>query len=840
MERWSLDIIRQEGFDWWIWVCIVASLLLGFYAISRRLWNQNHGWTSTVCIFAAVGGTVGVACFPALHAPIIGLFWTLGILGILTAIFYLNLRPYVGGRRTWILLLLRTAAVTMLVAMLFEPVLRYESGAAPRRPMIVLVDASGSMSFSDIAGGPTRIQSAWQALRSQMAHIEEHFVPQFFTFSSDVQPLKEPEDLDSMTADGKATDIVGAVRGAAAASPDPDTPVLVISDGQDNVSSDVVAGVREFGRRVSTLTAGSDQAESSAIAGVAIDSVDCGEDLLVGHGNPVVATIKSSALADRLVQVKFSEIDDSGKSIGEVQIKPLVLQSSAVGQKVGFNFRPNVSGIHRLAVWIDPIPGERTVVNNRQEVQTLAVDPRIKVLYIEGRLRPEYTYLHRLLERDPNLESSTLLRLRENQFTSGEQGGQAVEQLPATLDDWKHFDVVILGDLDASYLNSSCQASLEQAISGGIGFIMIGGESNFAAGDYGGSLIEKALPVWMDPGAAVADKTDFVPQITRDGEAHPILDGLRDCFVGPDGQTTDQAVTPLRGAIAVGGAKTGAQVLLVRPGGGGQIVLAVQRYGAGRSAAFTADTTYLWKLADPRQSPDAVYDRFWGQLIRWLAGSDVRNRPSGPGVVGMLDKSVYQYGQTVRIRALVRADRGIAAESAQVMVSERLASNESSSRQLTLSPSPDRVGIYQVTFPDPSQDLKSLPAGDYVLELTAQKDGQALGEQQLKFTVAPPADEMLKLAANPQLMTQIAEATGGYSGPLDDLPSVVDEMIRADPATQGGGQRSLALDNFARVGAVVIGSRHDWAEKFDLPMQAAMVFVLLSAEWILRRRWELQ
>ncbi len=304
-----------------------------------------------------------------------------------------------------------------------------------------------------------------------------------------------------------------------------------------------------------------------------------------------------------------------------------------------------------MAVWVDPIPGQRTTAGNRQEIQVLALDPRIKVLYIEGRLRPEYTYLHRLLLRDPNLEASTLLRLHDSEFTAGEQSGLQLRGLPANLDDWKHFDVVILGDLDSSFLSSTQQASLEEAVSQGMGLVMIGGETNYSAGGYTGSPIEKALPVWMDSGGATQDKSDFVPQLTPDGLAHPLLDGLTSAFVSPGGKAAADAPPPLRGNVAVGGPKTGAQVLLIHPGDHPVIVLAAERYGSGRSAAFTADTTYLWMLADPRQNPDSIYNRFWGQMIRWLAGADVRNRQAGAGIVGLLNKSVYQFGEPVRLRS---------------------------------------------------------------------------------------------------------------------------------------------------------------------------------------------
>ena len=54
--------------------------------------------------------------------------------------------------------------------------------------------------------------------------------------------------------------------------------------------------------------------------------------------------------------------------------------------------------------------------------------------------------------------------------------------------------------------------------------------------------------------------------------------------------------------------------------------------------------------------------------------------------------------------------------------------------------------MYELVVPNPDK-------GDYQLEVIATKDGKELGRQKLNFTVIPPADEMLKIAANPQLLT---------------------------------------------------------------------------------------
>ena len=100
------------------------------------------------------------------------------------------------------------------------------------------------------------------------------------------------------------------------------------------------------------------------------------------------------------------------------------------GQTVDLPFKPAKTGVQKLAIWVDPVPGERSTVDNRQELQGLAIDPRIKVLYVEGRARPEYRELNRALARDTNIELASLLRIQAERFAaSGNVDGEPFKQL---------------------------------------------------------------------------------------------------------------------------------------------------------------------------------------------------------------------------------------------------------------------------------------------------------------------------------------------------------------------------------------------------------------------------
>jgi uncharacterized membrane protein len=841
VHQWSFDILRQSSWDLWTIVCIIAAIVLGVHAAIRRPWEHGAGGRIDIigCVLPAIGilGTLAVLIISPLRSPTFGLIWTFLLLSILSATFYRTLVIRLGIARMSLLLGMRIISLALLVPMLFEPVVRFVATEKPERPLMLMVDNSGSMSVPDVQNGPTRIQSVWQALRPQLPRIEQHFVPRTFSFATSAAEMKSADALATLQADGKSTDLVSAVSTALSKATRDDAIVILISDGQDNTSPDVVGAIGASRRPINTVVVGSDQAEPAQLANVAVDDVSAADDFVVGHESKIKAIIRSTALADRVVDVKIAEVNDQGTPITPVQSQKLVLQSLPQGQPVELPYKPTAVGVHRIAVWIDPIPGERTVADNRQEFQGLALDPRIKVLYIEGRVRPEYRELSRALNRDPNVELATLLRIQQDRFAAGGSvEGTPFTQMPTTLEQWKKFDVIILGDLDSSFLPKAQQAAIEQVTGDGGGLLMLGGENTLGPGDYAGTAIEKSLPVNVGGKDAAQEKSEFVPRLTSDGASHPAMEGLADWFGVEDKPGTKTPPT-LLGNVVVAGAKDSAEVLAIhpdRPGPDGkpQVVLAVEHYGKGRSAVFTADTTYRWYLPLRGMGQDSPYNRFWGQLVRWLAGADVRNRQRGAGVEALLNKSAFQLGETVHVRAMIRDEKGDATRYAQVNVTLKRTDGKGKPQQLPMPPVDSHTGMY-------SAEIPGLVNGDWTAEIVANKDGKELGRETVKFSVLPPADEMMKIAANPKLMAQIASTTGGFSYPLSQFNDLVDQLIQSDPASGAAKEQSIPLSNAIRVMLALVGHDPGWAKKFDFPMQGAIVMSLLVGEWILRRRWQL-
>lgn len=817
-------------------ICGIASALAILRVVTGGFWRNRNDLPYAGAAALALLGSLGAIFIPALHSARFGLFWTLFCLTCVTIVFYRPILRQLGARRGCLLLALRLTVIGLLVLMLFEPVIRYVATRIPDRPLYLLIDASGSMSVPDVQNGPTRFQSVAETIRNQLSTLEQHFAVKLRVFGNDVRALDKPGDLASVTPDAPATDLVKAVSHILDETTRKDAAIVLISDGIDNTQPDPARAIAASLRPIHTLAVGSEQTQSTAVQNIAVESVDYDDELSVGHEAKLSARIRATGLANRVVDVHWSALSPDGKPAGEIKSQKLVLEPRPDGQKLELPFTPEAVGLQRVAVWVDPIPGERTIVDNRQEFQALALDPRIKVLYIEGRARPEYRELRRALDRDANIEVASLLRLQAEKFSvAGTVDGEKVTVMPVSADAWRKFDVIILGDLDASFLTKSQQAAIEHAVVEGAGLIMVGGQSSFGPGSYANSPIEKALPVRVGGIDAAQEKTEFVPRLTTSGAMHPAMEGLAEWF-GIADKPGSQKLPPIRGNVVVPSPKSNASILLVhagRPGpdGNPQIVLATQQYGKGRSAAFTADTTYLWYLSLRGMGQNSPYNRFWGQLVRWLAGADVKHRQQGAGMDAMLSGSVYQLGEPVNVKAMVRDDRGDATRYAVVQMQlNRIGQAET--QRTNLSPLESRTGLYELRIPQAA-------AGDYEMKLTATKDGKPLGQQTLKFTVLAPAEELTQLGAKPQLLADIASKTHGWSYPLAQAPQLVARLISTDTEGTPVRQVLIPLANVARLLPAALGNPADWPTRYDLPLQAALVVTLLMAEWLLRRRWQL-
>jgi hypothetical protein len=231
-------------------------------------------------------------------------------------------------------------------------------------------------------------------------------------------------------------------------------------------------------------------------------------------------------------------------------------------------------------------------------------------------------------------------------------------------------------------------------------------------------------------------------------------------------------------------------------------------YGAGRVLAFAGDSTSRWW----QYGRQTEFRRFWRQVILWLARRDELQRND---VWVQLAQRRLPVGAPIRFEAGARSAAGDDLRGA-VFTAQLVAPDGSRS---PLSLSPNEAGVTG------SIDRLSQP-GDYRIEVAAVHEGQPAGSAQASFQVLDRDVELSNPAADYDLLGRLAAQTrdaGGRAVSPEELPQLLQEIQQRHRQTEIEVQTRWQLGDSAG---------HTWL--FLLAFAG-----ILTAEWVLRKRWGL-
>lgn len=215
---------------------------------------------------------------------------------------------------------------------------------------------------------------------------------------------------------------------------------------------------------------------------------------------------------------------------------------------------------------------------------------------------------------------------------------------------------------------------------------------------------------------------------------------------------------------------------------------------------FGGEAAWRWRMQLP--AGDGTYDSFWRQSVRWLGAAS----PSPVEVHGPLDAMA---GEPVRLMLRARDASFAAASGATVSVTINGPAGE---RESPVAAAGDEPGVYSAVF-TPSQD------GVYraTVRATFPAGSARSVEASTSILVGGVDAEMAEPWRHDAALARIAEESGGAlvaEADLDTLPGLVE----------------------AAAGAPELRETEIWHS----PWAFALLIALLTAEWTLRRRWQLR
>tara|TARA_Y100000588_G_scaffold237773_1_gene251503 strand:- start:1372 stop:3651 length:2280 start_codon:yes stop_codon:yes gene_type:complete len=693
-----------------------------------------------------------------------------------------------------VLSVLRVGALALLVFCLLRPVLIISSVVPQENFLGVLIDTSGSMQIAD-TGGIARSDFVRQQFGDPesglRAALADRFALRFFSFSGGSERVSA---IDELSFDGTQTHLGSAIRSAHEELSDlPLSGLVVVSDGADNASEGLgesLLPLQASGVPIFTVGLGGEEFEQD----IQLSRVDLPRRVLKGTSLAVELVVTHQGYRGETATV---QIEDEGRIVATQDIK---LPADGVPETVRMRFTAAEEGPRLFSFRVTPKTGEMVIENNLRQALILVEDRRKKILYFEGEPRWEVKFLLRGVEDDTNLQTTLLQRTAENKFFRVNVDGpdELPGGFPTTRADLFKYSGLILGSIEANYFTPDQLRMISDFVNHrGGGLLMLGSHRSFSEGGYAGTPVADVLPVALDPNESDVGESFFSEvrvEPTRAGESHPATQ------IADSEQASTQrwsALPPVTVVNPIRDVKPGATVLLTSAPDD-LVVLAFQRYGAGKSLAFPVQDSWMWQMHADMPVDDLTHETFWRKLLRWV----VDGVPDQ--VVINLPQDRVEPGQAFTVLAEVGDANFEELNNSSVVavVTDPLGNIIERSMEWTA----EKDGEYRATIPAGEE-------GFYEIRVEASIDGELLGEDLSYVQVSPSDSEFYDSTMRTALLDRIASATGGLSYTADSSESLAEDI------------------QYAGAGVTVVEEQDLW----DMPAVFFLLLTLLLLEWGYRR-----
>lgn len=731
------------------------------------------------------------------------------------------------ARGRW-LLGLRLAGLSLLAWILLEPVWSRIEEREIQRELVVLIDSSASMDLTDDGENSTRLELAKEALersnlRADLAGkitIREVRAARRILESGD----------DAVEGWDQATDLAGALNQVLEqVPPDQLAGMVMLSDGRHNRPGSVEDVARRFGildAPIAIIPAGSVDPPKDA----AIVSVRAPDSVFLGDRMRVSAKLKFDGYRGQRAKVTLFS---GSEKIAEREI---AIPQNSYREEVRFRHVPEDAEIGEYRIELKDLEGERFDNNNAWDFQTVVTDARTNVLLIDSTPRWEFRYLRNLFYgRDQSIHLQSVLLEPDRIIGQGTEnvpasasrpfGDTKATALPANEEEWRKFDVIIIGDVSPDVLGEKEWDILNRCVRDRAALlVMVAGPRSMPHAFDG--TAETLIPVEYEESRRnfFGGKEKFRFQLTNLGRSHPVTSQV-------EGQLSNEAVWAdfpiIRWRHPINGVKEGAEVLLYagevekkkravrsaddlqaaladvsnrRKNEADNALLVTRQTGNGKVAMLLTDRT--WRLREG--VGDVFHHRFWGQLVRWGAGPNLR---SGTKVSRLgTDQLTYTGDDQVTILARLQE--------------ENLAPINDENLRAEVLRGGKRVGVYSMRYREGSNGLHEVQAGpfrdpgNYEVRLLS---GDLADEITTGFRVVGSlsAVELAETTLNLPLLENMARLSGGR---IVNEENPLSELFLTRDDTREELRETTLWDSWALLTALI---------------------ALLTTEWVLRRRWGL-
>lgn len=638
--------------------------------------------------------------------------------------------------------------------------------------------------------------------------------------------------LAELSAGGYETNLAAALRDAADRLQGRRVAgIVVVSDGQSTGGEDAgnrlgsaLAHVRQRGIPVFAVGVGDPQPPQN----VAVLRLQGPAEARKGATIEMTAYLSHRNCGGKTIDIRLQRRpadEDKWSDAGEasqIDLKGEPDSGRSESQEVKLRAEADELGQFVYRAVVKPLEGEFSAEDNSATAKLRIFEEKIKILLVSGDAGWEYQYVRNLLLRDPEQYAVSVWQQDADlKFNQEASTGMRLARLPRTRPELYEYEVVLLYD------PAHTQGGFDQAFvdmlgdfvadhHGGLCFVASNkfSDTNLAIDNPAFGALAALLPVELGRRAlniaeriAHGEPTPWPVVPTPVGLDHPVLRLSPDprqnlsiwrALPGVYWSHPVVRLKPLASSLAASGDP------LNRTGDGtGEPtpMVAVQYYGKGRSLYVGFDETWRWRFV-----ADAAYHRrFWTNLVDFLAAGRLQTKR----IIITAGADRFAVGDTLRIRVQAHGLNYEPLED-ETFVVDMIDAATRKVQKITLQRDPKQKakGHYEATLPLKAVGTYDLTARrddpDYKDEVAGKTITVTLPEEEFRH---PEADRATLETMAPEGRFVMAHASGTLA---DIVPS---------------GKMSVFHD-----------VPH---ELWDVPMAIVAIVVLLAAEWILRKKYNM-
>jgi uncharacterized membrane protein len=710
---------------------------------------------------------------------------------------------------------LRCLVIMLLAIAMLRPTLVRTVRQPQSATLLVMCDTSRSMTLPSALASQSRWDIQRQALKAiepQLKSFSQPWEVKVYGYDQQLKPLSSAESPAVLpeAPQGDQTDLGTSLYTAFQNELGKRVVgVILLGDGAQTAVSppiEIQQAVRELARNeipLYTVTIGP-VGDAAQTRDVIVETLPEQYTVFVKNELHIEGGLRIRGYLNQPIPVELLVEGPDGQ---RQTLAPQTIMARADGQliPVDFPFTPATPGQYKVTLQARSQPAELVTRNNQLSAFVQVREGGLRVLYLYGDLFGEQQKLRAAIQAAPDMQ------LVDSFINPAARDRWPIVQPELTA---ANYDVLILESVDATALGADNLQAIASAVEQGKGLLMIGGYQSFGPGGYQTTPLANLLPVEMGR----FERQELDQPVSRDlhlwGELemvprrdHPILQ------LAPPATNAAvwQSLPRLQGANKLVAKPTGL-VLASTPDD--QPLLIAGQYGSGRVLAAAFNNTIRWW----RYGRDTEHRRFWRQVILWLVG---REELTKNDVWVQLAQRRFTPESPIPLTAGVRATTG--EPITDVVLTAQLVASAGTNLPAAQNP-PLTLTSDAAEFSGRINPIRE--PGDYLLEVTATRNGQVVGTGRTSFQVIDRDIELSNPAADYELMNRLAQQTGSVGGKAitpEQLPDLLEEIRNQ--------RNDLAVD-----------LQEKW-QLGDTAWDAWLIVLLMvslwSTEWALRKRWGL-